>query len=191
MLNFISPITESHTYNNFSMKEKTPVAKINLRGHIEKKEFTAKVEKILGMILPKESCSTSTKEKITCMWLGPNEWLLVSNDTVTKESNEYELEQVLFDAISKTNLGAVTNVSDHYTIFKLTGSNIFEVLSKGCPFDFNKDNFGYNKVVQTILNHVDVTIHKKAKDEVDLYVRRSFSNYLWEWIKDAASLQLV
>mgnify|MGYP001389934654 FL=1 len=130
MLNFISPIGESQSYNNFSMEEKTPVAKINLRGNLENKEFASKVGKILGMILPKESCSTSTKEKITCMWLGPNEWLLVSNDKVTKESNDYELEQILFDDISKTNLGSVTNVSDHYTIFKLTGSNIFEVLSK-------------------------------------------------------------
>ena len=39
------------------------------------------------------------------MWLGPNEWLLVSNDTVDKESNDYELEQLLFKDISKTNLG--------------------------------------------------------------------------------------
>ena len=188
MLNFISPITESQSYNNFSMEEKTPVTKINLRGDLENKEFASKVGKILGMILPKEPCSTSTKEKITCMWLGPNEWLLVSNETVTKESNDYELEQLLFDDISKTNLGSVTNVSDHYTIFKLTGSNIFEVLSKGCPFDFNSESFGGNKVVQTILNHVDVTIHRKTKNEINIYVRRSFSQYLWEWIKDSANL---
>ena len=186
MLNFISPIAESHTYNNFSMKEKTPVAKNNLRGDIENREFGSKIGKVLGIILPKESCSTSTKEKITCMWLGPNEWLLVSNDVVSKESNEYELEKILFDGISKTNLGAVTNVSDHYTIFNLTGSNIFEILSKGCPFDFNSDAFGNNKVIQTILNHVDVTIHRKSKDDVDLYVIRSFSKHLWSWIKDSA-----
>ena len=186
MLNFTSPITESHTYNNFSMKEKTPVAKINLRGDLENKDFASKAGKILGMILTKEACSTSTKEKITCMWLGPNEWLLVSNGTVDKESNDYELEKLLFKDISKTNLGAVTNVSDHYTIFNLRGSNIFEVLSKGSPFDFNSENFGDNKVVQTILNHVDVTIHRKTKENVDLYVRRSFSDHLWAWIKDSA-----
>ena len=69
MLNFTSPITESHTYNNFSMKEKTPVTKINLRGNLENRDFVSRVRKILGMILPKETCSTSTKEKITCMWL--------------------------------------------------------------------------------------------------------------------------
>ena len=186
MLNFTSPITESHTYNNFSMKEKTPVAKINLRGDLENKDFVSKVGKILGMILPKEACSTSKKEQITCMWLGPNEWLLVSNDKVSKESNDYELENLLFKDISKTNLGAVTNVSDHYTIFNLTGSNIFQIFSKGSPFDFNSECFGDNKVVQTTLNHIDVTIHRKTKEDVDLYVRRSFSNHLWAWIKDSA-----
>ena len=188
MLNFISPITESHTYNNFSMKEKTPVGKINLRGNLENKDFASTAGKILGMILPNESCSVSTKEKITCMWLGPNEWLLVSNDTITKNSNDYELEKILFNDISKTNLGAVTNVSDQYTIFNLTGSNIIEILSKGCPFDFNSVSFGNNKVVQTILNHIDVTIHKKNESNVDLYVRHSFSKHLWDWLKDSASL---
>ena len=185
MLNFISPITESHTYNNFSMKEKTPVAKINLRGDLGNKDFVSRVGKLLGIILPKESCSTSTKEKITCLWLGPNEWLLVSNDTIDKESNDYELEKLLFKDISETNLGAVTNVTDHYTIFNLTGSNIFEILSKGSPFDFNSENLIDNKVVQTILNHIDVTIHRKTKENVDLYVRRSFSDHLWSWIKDS------
>ena len=45
MLNFTSPITESHTYNNFSMKEKTPVAKINLRGDLENKDFVSEAWK--------------------------------------------------------------------------------------------------------------------------------------------------
>ena len=53
-------------------------------------------------------------------------------------------------------------------------------------FDFNSENFGDNKVVQTLLNHVDVTIHRKTKDDVDLYVRRSFSEHLWLWMNDSA-----
>ena len=188
MLDFFTSVSESQSYNNFSMKEKTPIAKINLRGNLENKEFSNKIEKILGMILPKETCGTSSKEKITSLWLGPNEWLLVSNDEMPKETNTYELEQVLFDNISKTNIGAITNVTDHFTIFKLSGSNIFEVLSKGCPFDFSSENFGDNKVVQTILNHVDVTIHRKSENDADLYVKRSFAGYLWDWLKDSAKL---
>ena len=94
----------------------------------------------------------------------------------------------LFNDISKKDLGAVTNVSDQYTIFNLTGENIFEILAKGSPFDFNSNNFANNKVVQTILNHTDVIIHKKNENNVDLFVRRSFAKHLWDWLKDSASL---
>ena len=188
MLNYSTPVSDTHSYNNFSIKEKSPVAKINLRGNLENKEFVSKAGKILGMILPKETCGISKKEKITSLWLGPNEWLIVSNDEVSKETNIYELEQILLDGISNTNLGAVANVTAHFTIFSLSGSNIFEILSKGSPFDFESKDFGNNKVVQTILNHVDVTIHKKSENNVDLYARRSFANYLWDWIKDSASI---
>ena len=188
MLDFFTSVNKSQSYNDFSMEEKTPVSKINLRGNLENKEFVDKIGKILGMIPPIESCTTSNKEEITSLWLGPNEWLLVSNNEVAKETNTYELEQILFDNISKTNLGSITNVTDHFTIFKLSGSNIFEVLSKGCPFDFSSDDFGDNRVVQTILNHVDVTIHRRTENDVDLYVRRSFAGYLWDWLKDSAKL---
>ena len=120
MLNFHSPVFKMHSANNFSMKEKSPVAKINLRGNLETKEFPSKIGKILGIILPKESCSTSSNENVTSLWLGPNEWLIVSNQEISKEGGVYELEQVLFDGISKTNLGAVTNVTDQFTISELS-----------------------------------------------------------------------
>ena len=188
MLNYLTPTSNKYIQNNFSMEEKSPVAKINLRGDIENKEFVSKVGKILGMILPKESCSTSSKENISSFWLGPNEWLLVSNHKLSKETNKYELEQILFDAISKNDLGAVTNVTDHYTIFSLSGTNIHEILSKGSPFNFESKDFGDNKVIQTLLNNVDVTLHQKNKSEIDLYVRRSFAEYLWNWLKDSAKL---
>jgi sarcosine oxidase subunit gamma len=170
------------------MKEKAPIAKINLRGDLKNNDFVSKIRNIIGMMLPKESCNTNEKEKITSLWLGPNEWLIVSNDEMQKETNTYELEQVLFDGISKINLGAATNVTDQFTIFSLSGSNIIEVLSKGCPFDFESNSFVDNKVVQTVLNHVDVTIHRKNKNNIDLYVRRSFAGYLWNWLKDSADL---
>ena len=188
MLNFNTPVTKKYSINNFSMEEKAPKGKINLRGNIDNKDFVSKVGKILGIILPKEACSISTKEKITSLWLGPNEWLIVSNEKIPKEVNTCELENVLYNNISKTDLGSVTNVTDQFTIFTLSGSNIYKTLSKSCPFNFESDNFTNNKVVQTILNHIDVTIHKKSENIVDLYVRRSFAEHLWNWLKDSASL---
>ena len=115
------------------------------------------------------------------------EWLIVSNERMPNEMDTYELENVLYDIISKTNLGSVTNVTDQFTIFTLSGSNIIKTLSKSCPFDFESDSFANNKVIQTILNHIDVIIHHKDSNNVNLFVRRSFSEHLWSWINDAAS----
>ena len=43
-----------------------------------------------------------------------------------------------------------------------------------------------NSVTQTLLNHTDVIIHHKEINEINLFVRRSFSEDLWLWIKDSS-----
>ena len=186
MLENYSPIKETQNYNNFSMKEKIPVPKINLRGNINNKNFASKAGKILGIKLPVEVGSIAIKEEISIISTGPNEWLIISNNTIEKNGNSFELENILYESISKNNLGAVTSVTDQFTIFSLKGSNIYEVLSKSSPFDF--DTLSDNSSAQTLLNNIDVTIVNKNNENMDLLVRRSFSEHLWDWIKDSASL---
>ena len=186
MLEINLPINESKKFTNFSMSERTPVAKINLRGKPSNKDFTSMVGKILGTILPLEVGSIVVKEEISIITTGPNEWLITSNNILEENNNNFELENVLYKKISKANLGAVTNVSDQFTIFSLKGSNIFEILSKSSPFNF--DTLSKNYSAQTLLNNIDITIIKKDNENVDLLVRRSFSEHLWDWIKDSANL---
>ena len=186
MLERNSPINETQTYNNFSMEEKTPIVKINLRGNTNNKDFTSKIGKILGIILPVEVGSIAVKEEISIITTGPNEWLIISNNTVEENGSSFELENILYENISKNDLGAVTNVTDQFTIFSLKGSNIYEVLSKSSPLNF--DTLLDNSSAQTLLNNIDITIIKKNNENMDLLVRRSFSEHLWDWIKDSASL---
>ena len=184
MVKLSPPINEKVNFNNFSMFEKTQIAKINLRGNPNNKDFTGKVDKILGIIIPIEVGSVVFKEEISVVTTGPNEWLIVSNHTIKKDNNDYELENILYESISKNNLGAVTNVTDQFYIFSLSGPNIFEVLSKSSPFDF--DTLSNNSSSQTLLNNIDITIIKKNNENVDLFVRRSFSDHLWSWLNDCA-----
>ena len=184
MLEINLPVNKSENFNNFSMKEKSPVIKLNLRGNIENKNFVSIIGKILGIILPVEVGSVVNKENISVVTLGPNEWLIISNDLVNGKNDDFELENALYENISNNNLGSLTNVTDQFTIFSLTGSNIFEVLSKSSPFDFDKLSNNYS--VQTLLNNIDITILKKDNKSVDLFVRRSFSEHLWSWLNDSA-----
>ena len=186
MLEKNSPINEEKKFNNFSMSEKTSIPKINLRGDPKNKDFTSKVGKILGIILPLEVGKIAIKEEISVVCTGPNEWLIVSNNSIEENVSSFEIENILYENISKKDLGAVTNVTDQFTIFSLKGSNIYEVLSKSSPLNF--DTLIDNTSAQTLLNNIDITIVKKSNENMDLLVRRSFSEHLWDWIKDSASL---
>ena len=52
---------------------------------------------------------------------------------------------------------------------------------------FNKFKEKKGSTSQTILNHIDVIIHDDDTNNVNLFVRRSFSEHLWSWINDCAS----
>jgi sarcosine oxidase subunit gamma len=104
MLNYNSPINNDIEYNDISVKEVSPIMKLNLRG--KKREFFTTVGKHLDMILPTEANTSSSSSKLTSIWLSPDEWMVVSNETTEKDSNNYDLEESLYNSISKTNLGA-------------------------------------------------------------------------------------
>ena len=185
MLNYNSSLKEDKNYQGLTVREISPIMKLNLRG--KSREFLTTIGKNINMILPIEANTSSTSDNYTSMWLSPDEWMIFSNNTVDKENNNYEIEKLLFNKVSKTNLGAVTDVSDQFVMLNLKGEKIFDLLSTGCPFDFNNFKTKKGSVTQTLLLQVDVIIHLKEINTVNLFVRRSFSEHLMSWINDSAS----
>ena len=184
MLNYNSAIKENKNYNNLTIKEIAPILKINIRG--KKREFFTNAGKILNMILPTEANTSSANDKHTSIWLSPDEWMIHSNSPI-ENNNSYELEESLYANISKNNLGSVSDVTDQFVMINMEGKKIFELLSLGCPLNFNEFKEKKGSTAQTIFNHIDVIIHHKNSNNVNLFVRRSFSEHLWSWIKDASS----
>ena len=185
MLNFNSPINNQIEYNDISVKEVSPIMKLNLRG--KKREFFTTVGKHLDMILPTEANTSSSSSKLTSIWLSPDEWMVISNERTEKDSNNYDLEESLYNSISKTNLGAVVDVTDQFVMLELEGSKVYELFSSGSPFNFNEFKEKKGSSTQTLLNGIDVIILNKGINLVNLFVRRSFSEHLYSWINDSAS----
>ena len=98
--------------------------KLNLRG--KSRDFLTTIGQNINIILPLEANTSASSENYTAIWLSPDEWMLVSNRTVNKENNNYEIEKLLFNKISKTNLGSVTDVTDQLVMINLSGEKIFE-----------------------------------------------------------------
>ena len=185
MLNYNSVINNKINQESISVKEISPVMKINLRG--KKREFLTNIGKNLNMILPSEANTSSTSDKLTATWLSPDEWMIISNELISKDTNKSELHEMLFNSISKTNLGAVIDVTDQFVQFELKGKNIYEIFSAGSPFNFNEFKEKKGSTTQTVLNHVDVILQHKDENIVNLFVRRSFAEHLWSWIEDCSS----
>ena len=185
MLNYNTSIKEDKSYTDLEMKEIKPLMKLIIRG--KTKNFITAIGKNLNIILPTEANTSTSGEALTALWLSPDEWMLVSNKTVSEDTNTYEVEDKLISNISKVNLGAVTDVSDQFVMINIKGSKVFELFATGSPFNFNEFKDKKGSVVQTILSHIDVIIHLKEKNEVNLLVRRSFSEHLYSWINDSAS----
>jgi sarcosine oxidase subunit gamma len=185
MLNYNTSIKEEKSYSNLEMKEIKPIMKLIIRG--KTKGFITAIGKNLNMIFPTEANTSTSGETLTAFWLSPDEWMLISNKTINEDTNTYDVEDNLVNNISKANLGAVTDVSDQFVMINIKGSKVFDLFATGSPFNFNEFKNKRGSVVQTILSHIDVIIHLTEINNVNLFVRRSFSEHLHSWLNDSAS----
>ena len=182
MLNYNSPIKDSKNYSEIKISEVEPTAKINLRG--KNRDFITKIGKELSIIPPTDPNTSSGNDSLNILWLSPDEWLIYSNNKIDQKNID-DLEDSLYNSISKAKIGSVTNVTDHWVMINLKGAKVYELLSAGCPFNFNKFKNLKGAVTQTLINHTDTIIHNKNNNYLNIFVRRSFSNHLWSRMNDS------
>ena len=185
MLNYNQSLPDQTLIQDLQMKEIKPIMKLIIRG--KKREFISAVGKSLNILLPTEANTSTQSDKLTALWLSPDEWMIFSNEPVDEETNNYETEELLNKNISKLNLGAITDVTDQFVMINLKGSKIYELFQTGSPFNFNDFKNKKGAVAQTILTKIDIIIRNQDKNTVNLFVRRSFSQHLFSWMNDAAS----
>ena len=118
---------------------------------------------------------------ITVLWLGPDEWLVV-----TPDGQETELAKRINDALAGQHF-AVSDVSDSRVVIGLTGVHGRDVLMKGCSLDLHPRVFTAGDCAQSSLARCHMLLHQINEiPTYDVYVHRSFSDYAWRWLEDAA-----
>tara|TARA_E500000178_G_scaffold26645_1_gene24518 strand:- start:296 stop:859 length:564 start_codon:yes stop_codon:yes gene_type:complete len=185
MLNYNQALPKDTLIQDPQMREIKPIMKLIIRG--KKREFISAIGKSLNILLPTEANTSTQSDKLTALWLSPDEWMIFSNQPIDESANSYETEELLNKNISKLNLGAVTDVTDQFVMINLKGNKIYELFQTGSPFNFNNFQNKEGSVAQTILNKIDIIVHNQDKNMVNLFVRRSFSQHLFSWMNDAAS----
>lgn len=166
------------------MAEVANTGKIGLRLDASNKKILDAAEKALGFALPIEANTVTSKGKKSALWLGPNEWLLTTDQPE-------KLQKALTKALENHH-AAVYVVTDSRITISLSGKNARDVLKKGCGIDLHPKVFGPGQCAQTPLALGHALIHqvvetKKTKAATyHVTVHRSFAEYTWAWLEDAA-----
>ena len=169
------------------MGEKPFHGQIGLRGDVADQTFLEATEKALGFALPLTPNTTTGKASKSAFWLGPDEWLIT-----TAPDAAPKLLVSLTDKLTDQHV-AVFDVSDSRTIIEISGINARDVLMKGCNIDFHPRHFGPGQCAQSTLALAHVLVHQTALNKrtgaptYHVYVHRSFAEYLWAWLEDAAA----
>jgi sarcosine oxidase subunit gamma len=163
------------------IKEHAFLSHVNIRGDSDNPTFMSKVRSVLKVALPIEANTFVEANGNTILWLGPDEWLVI-----TDADNCIELVASLKSKL-KTVSSAITDVSGANTILELSGEKAQALLLKGCPLDLHHSEFSVGQCAQTVIAKTSMTLWQTNEGPVyKLIVRRSFADYLGLWLLDAA-----
>ena len=114
------------------------------------------------------------------LWLGPDHWLLASRRQTASAMIERcaaELAEVLHNAVDQ---------SAAFSVLRIAGADVREVLASGAALDFRASSFPPGGCRPTRFAQVAVVVVATGADEFELYVDRGYGKYLRDWLEDAA-----
>ncbi|WP_321449953.1 sarcosine oxidase subunit gamma family protein [uncultured Cohaesibacter sp.] len=155
---------------------------ISMRGDGSNKSFLAAVKNLIGASLPLKPCSSQEKGAVAVLWMGPDEWLIIANETdALKPLPEMALALAEYHC-------ALVDISNSKVMLSLSGPSSRDVLSKGCSIDFYSNEWRKGLCVNSLYARCDVTIWQRAtRDHYTILVKNSFSDYVSDYLLDAMS----
>ena len=129
-----------------------------------------------NLFLP-SSLKSSSNSNTRILWLGPNNWLVISTilDLMITEKKKFDDQDF-----------AITDLSYSRTIIELEGKQTDEVLKKGCPLNINE--FKKGDCANSVYNGIAITIDFISDDpkKVRIFGLRSFGESLYHSITDSS-----
>jgi heterotetrameric sarcosine oxidase gamma subunit len=132
----------------------------------------------LGVELPRSAGGVAVSDAHTVLWLGPDEWLLVSPEEGDRLVRRLQVAVV-------DGPGCAVDVSANRTVLELSGPSARNVLEKGCPADLHPRSFGPGQAVTTTVGPVALVLWQVGRTSYRLIPRSSFADYLARWLLDA------
>ncbi|SDI72735.1 sarcosine oxidase subunit gamma [Pseudomonas flavescens] len=162
-----------------TLREKKLQGHLTLRGDGRDAAFAEGVHKALGLELP-SALRLVVDGQSSLQWMSPDEFLII-----VPRGEELATERKLRESLAGQHV-QVVNVSGGQTILELSGPNARDVLMKSTSYDVHPSQFPVGKAVGSNFAKTSLYIRHTAPDTWELLVRRSFADYIWAWLQDAA-----
>jgi sarcosine oxidase subunit gamma len=134
----------------------------------------------LGVSLSMPACRASVRGSLAALWLGPDERLLLGDETSAAET-----ERQLGQAMGEQPYSLV-DVSHRQLALAVAGPHAATLLAAGCPLDLDRDAFPVGMCTRTVLGKAEIVLWRIADDGFHLEVWRSFAAYVSGVIAEAA-----
>ncbi len=151
-----------------------PATRMSLRTG---RKIPATLTRALGVKLPQVPKTATTKGNRSALWLGPDEWLIVDDDP---EANRNIMENLADLDCS------IVDISHRNTAITIAGPGAENILSAGCPQDLTLEKFPVGGCSRTIFGKIEIILWRLEDEVFRVEVWRSFSDYLWTYLQDAA-----
>ena len=153
---------------------------VNVRADAGDPRLRHAVAQVAGVDLPHEPGTWNHADRSRAYWLGPDEWLLV-----VEGDDGLEVEGRLRDALDGR--FSVADVTGAQVQLELSGPDVGKVLQKSSPYDFHPRNFPPGRCAQTVFAKATALVAAREDGAFDIVFRRSFADYLMQWLADAAA----
>ena len=165
----------------FAMSERPFFNKIILRGKGDDEAFVAATTAALGVAPPEpnQTVAVGGGDDELLLWLAPDEFMLWT------PRGEERLRALNFgDAHA-----VAVDVSDYYTVVRVSGELAEKTLAHGCPLDLPQMPAG--ACAQSRFRNAAVLLRKSGGGKAPVYdaqVRWSFAAYFWSYLAQTASV---
>ena len=154
---------------------------LNLRGDSDNSAFINGVKTATGLDIPIQANLFTASGDRACLWLGPNEWLIVGPD-----GQGADLIRELRAALAGQH-AAVTDVSEARTAILLKGRRARDLLQKGVPLDLHPREFQTGHCAQSYIAGANIILRQlDDAPSYEVLVLNSFAEHLWLWMESAA-----
>lgn len=157
-----------------SLREITGYSLVHIATRGNRKTAASGVKTAYGAAAPMKPNSVVSKDDALIMWFGPRSWIVRTADKAVKD-------------LPTIKLCSVTDLSDSRCQIRIEGSRAAELLSTGCPVDFDA-TMAMQGCAQTTYNHFQIFLHRSAEETYDVFVPRSFAEDFRQEITTAAKL---